>query len=132
MALSLNEYQTLAMGTCMDSCNNIPYMLFNLQGEVGELASKLAKAIRKGWIWFDNSPAYQLHNQAVSDMDAMGYENFDKLIEGIKGELGDIAWQLAGLCSVLNMPLEDVCQYNLDKLASRKERGVIEGDGDKR
>ena len=28
--------------------------------------------------------------------------------------------------------LEDVMQANLDKLASRKERGVIHGDGDNR
>ena len=28
--------------------------------------------------------------------------------------------------------LEDICQANLAKLASRKERGVIEGEGDNR
>ena len=38
----------------MPSCKNISYMLLNLVGEVGEFASKLAKAIRKdqlaiGW-----------------------------------------------------------------------------------
>jgi hypothetical protein len=28
--------------------------------------------------------------------------------------------------------LDDVAQKNLDKLASRKQRGVIDGDGDNR
>ena len=45
--LTLNEYQEKAMTTCLPTCNNIAYMSTNLCGEVGELLSKLAKAIRK-------------------------------------------------------------------------------------
>ena len=45
--MELNKYQEQAMTTCMHSCKNISYMLLNLVGEVGELASKIAKNIRK-------------------------------------------------------------------------------------
>ncbi len=45
--MELNEYQEKAMATCMPSCNNFSYMMLNLIGEVGELASKVAKDIRK-------------------------------------------------------------------------------------
>ena len=44
--MKLNDYQKRAMSTCMPSCKNISYMLLNLVGEVGEFASKIAKAIR--------------------------------------------------------------------------------------
>lgn len=45
--MELNEYQKRAMATCMPSCDNFSYMMLNLIGEVGELASKVAKDIRK-------------------------------------------------------------------------------------
>ena len=46
--MKIKEYQDKAMETCMPSCENISYMLLNLVGEVGELAGKIAKGIRKG------------------------------------------------------------------------------------
>lgn len=33
--MTLNEYQKLAMTTCMESCKNDTYMLFGLMAEVG-------------------------------------------------------------------------------------------------
>ena len=45
--LTLNEYQKQAMTTCMPSSENFSYMFLNLVGEVGELARKVAKHIRK-------------------------------------------------------------------------------------
>ena len=50
----------------------------------------------------------------------------------IKKECGDVMWQMAGLCSVLGFSLEDVCRQNLEKLQSRQQRGLIDGDGDNR
>ena len=47
-------------------------------------------------------------------------------------EDGDVLWQLAGLCSVMNWDLEAIARMNLDKLASRKQRGVIDGNEDNR
>lgn len=124
--MTLNEYQEKAMSTCMDSCNNFSYMMLNLVGEVGELSSKVAKMIRKGK--FDIGVKSNLR----VNIKAMGKDDFETFDKELKLEAGDIAWQLAGLCSVLGWSLEEVCQANLDKLASRKARGVIDGNGDER
>lgn len=47
-------------------------------------------------------------------------------------EAGDVLWQLAGLCSVMGWDLEQIALMNLEKLASRQKRGVIDGNGDNR
>lgn len=124
--MTLNEYQEKAMSTCMDSCNNFSYMMLNLVGEVGELSSKIAKMIRKGK--FDIGRESNLR----VDTKAMNGDDIETIGKELKLEAGDIAWQLAGLCSVFGWSLEEVCQANLDKLASRKARGVIDGNGDER
>lgn len=120
--LSLKEYQQRAMTTCTESSNNFSYMMLNLVGEVGEFASKIAKEVRKDRMQVNKS---KLH---MTEGNYMKVE-FD---EELKKEAGDILWQLSGLCSVMGWSLEDIAQMNLDKLASRKERNVIVGDGDNR
>lgn len=124
--MTLNEYQEKAMSTCMDSCNNFSYMMLNLVGEVGELSSKVAKMIRKGIFEIGGESKLRVNVKAMNGVD------FDTIAKELKLEAGDIAWQLAGLCEVLGWSLEEVCQANLDKLASRKARGVIDGNGDER
>ena len=123
--MELNEYQKKAMNTCMPSCKNFSYMMLNLVGEVGELASKVAKSIRK-----DSSVI--INNKLGNRYSPSEREKVVLYNEELKKEAGDILWQLAGLCKVMGWPLEDVAQQNLKKLASRKERGVIDGDGDNR
>ena len=128
--MTLNDYQEQAMSTCMESCDNFAYMMLNLVGEVGELASKIAKSIRKENVYIGGQKDLKgLSKLCVYPhfIDAM--EDWD---EELKKEAGDILWQLAGLCRVMDWDLEDVAQGNLDKLASRKERGVIDGNGDNR
>lgn len=118
--MDLNEYQEKAMGTCMQSCDNWSYMMLNLVGEVGELASKVAKDIRKG-------------NAYISGGNDLYYNDFPELsqheVELMK-EAGDILWQLSGFCKVMGWTLEDVAQMNIDKLQARKEAGTIDGNGD--
>lgn len=116
--MEINEYQEKAMTTCMATSENIPYMLLNLVGEVGEFSSKVAKHIRKGELEFN-------HNQLNHSLNV---EQVSLLMD----EAGDIAWQLAGLCKVMGWSLEEVCKANLKKLADRKNRNVIDGNGDKR
>lgn len=121
--MKLDEYQSKAMATCMSSCDNYGYMFLNLVGEVGELASKVAKAIRK-------EKAMLYFNRLVTECG----HNFmtEEEIADLRKEAGDILWQLAGLCSVMGWSLDAVAKENLAKLASRRERGVIDGDGDNR
>lgn len=124
--MKLNEYQKRAMSTCMPSCENISYMLLNLVGEVGELASKIAKQIRKGNITIGSD---QYPNCLLRGI-AMKREAHDAINEELKKEAGDILWQLSGVCSVMGWSLEEIAQMNLDKLAARKAAGTIDGNGD--
>lgn len=120
--MQLNEYQERAMSTCMPSCDNFAYMMLNLVGEVGEFSSKVAKAIRKAE---SSILSNELNTHRTIALD-------DDFREELKKEAGDILWQLAGLCNVMEWTLEDVAEENLEKLASRKLRGLIDGEGDNR
>ena len=113
-----NEYQTRAMSTRLPSCENATYMLFGLMAEIGEIADKIAKWRRKG--------------VCRLDMDHLVFNTGDlQEVEGYKSELmkevGDCAWFIAGIADCFGFTLEEVMQQNLDKLASRRERGVIDG-----
>ena len=120
--MTLNEYQAQAMSTCMKSCDNFSYMMLNLVGEVGEFASKVAKQVRKEKLIVGGNV---LRNSLITSKKLDDNEFFQLDIE-LQKEAGDILWQLAGLCKVMGWELEEVAQANLNKLASRKERGVIE------
>ncbi len=126
--LSLNDYQDKAMSTCMPESDNLFYMLANLVGEVGEFASKAGKHMRKGNLYITTTKRDEegkiLHTQIWNITD----EERHLLLS----EIGDILWQTAGLAKVLGVTLEEVAEENLAKLASRKQRNVISGDGDMR
>lgn len=117
--MTLNEYQQQAMSTCTQSCDNFGYMFLNLVGEVGELASEVAKGIRKEEVLlFDNDLRYP-----------RGIDGEIAKVKQIQ-ELGDCLWMIAGLARTYGYSLEEVAQKNLDKLAKRKQAGTIIGDGD--
>lgn len=120
--MEINEYQKKAMSTCLPSCDNISYMSLGLVSEVGELAGKIAKAIRKEELKID-------YNELVK-RDKISEEEMMSLMAGIVGEIGDCAWFLAGICHTLGLSLEEVANANLAKLAERKKLGTIIGNGD--
>lgn len=117
--MELNEYQKRAMDTCLPSCDNFSYMMLNLVGEVGEFASKVAKALRKETGIMDDANFFYMQYQDL------GEPTSTELYADLKSEAGDILWQLAGLCRVMGWDLNDVAQCNLDKLANRKKEGTI-------
>lgn len=97
-----NEYQKLAMRTCSFKKNSLEeieslerHALFGLAAEVGEMHSIFQKY-------------YQGH--PISD---------DKLVE----ELGDVLWMIAELCYAYEWRLEDIMQYNIEKLKKRYPDG---------
>ena len=110
--LKINEYQKEAHKT---ACylgleeGDYTYPVMGLAEEAGEVCGKFAKAIR----------------------DCNGVIDEERKT-AIKKELGDVCWFIAELSTLLGLELEDVMQANLDKLASRKERGVLHGSGDDR
>lgn len=121
--MTLKEYQQQAMMTCMASCKNDTYMLFGLMAEVGEIADKVAKWKRK--------------KIARIDWDKLVFstseiEEAQEYKKQLLAELGDCLWFIAGIAEVAGVSLEEIAQMNLDKLASRKQRGVIDGNGDNR
>lgn len=120
--MTLNEYQNVAMSTRMKTCDNVLYMLLEIGSESGELQGKFAKAIRKDTGKFDL-------NDFISNMSSEDYVSW---LTDVLHEVGDVLWGVAGISDALGFSLEDVARMNIEKLASRRDRGVIEGNGDNR
>ena len=126
--MELNEYQKQAMAACLPTCSNIAYMSMNLCGEVGELHSKLAKAIRNGKLFIGTSDRNKEGERILTQTHTLTTEE----LADVEKDCGDVVQQIAGVCSVLGFSLEDVCRQNLEKLRSCKQRGVIDENGDNR
>ncbi|MDD3887701.1 MAG: nucleoside triphosphate pyrophosphohydrolase family protein [Patescibacteria group bacterium] len=109
--MNFNDYQKKARRTAIypDKGKNFVYPTLGLMGEAGEVAEKMKKVIR----------------------DDGGKVNKEKRLE-MKKELGDVLWYIASVCSELKLSMEDVAQFNLEKLMSRKKRGKLHGSGDNR
>ena len=120
--MTLQEYQERAMLTCMPTCDNLLYMLGLIHEEAGELQGKVNKAMRKKLIKFvDNKAVWTGTQEELEDFHA-----------DCQKELGDVIWAVAGTAKVFGWDLCGVAQTNLDKLADRYDRGVIDGQGDNR
>jgi NTP pyrophosphatase (non-canonical NTP hydrolase) len=110
----MNEYQTEAQATAIypdagtGSMTALTYLALGL-GEAGEIQGKIKKILR----------------------DANGVIGAEDRIE-IAKELGDLQWYVAVLACELGLPLSQVAQLNLAKLADRQSRGVLAGSGDER
>jgi len=110
-SITATEYQQRASETAIFPKEKaLEYLTLGLVGEAGEIANKAKKLIRDG-------------------ADVEGYN--DKL-DQIAAELGDVLWYAAMLCNHVEVNLGKVMENNLDKLADRKNRGVIGGSGDTR
>lgn len=111
--ITMDEYQAGAARTAKypepGGLMGLLYVSLGLSGEVGEFANKVKKVLR------DNGG--KLEGPARL-----------RLAE----ELGDCTWYLAMCAKELGFSLGEIAEANLDKLASRAERGVIGGEGDHR
>lgn len=111
MQTKYGSYQEQSRKTYSDIKTNDPivYPTLGLVNEAGEFAGKIKKIFRD-------------KDGSISDADR----------EALKSELGDVLWYLTQICTNLDLKLEEVAEANLDKLFSRLERGMIQGDGDLR
>lgn len=111
MGLTLNDYQKAALKTTRghDQPDELYHLLLGLVGETGEVAEKFKKLVR----------------DKDGDLAALDREDIIK-------EFGDILWYLAVLADFLEVPLEEVGQANIKKLADRQKRGTLQGSGDNR
>ena len=109
--MELNHYQRESRKTALypEVGSNAIYPTLGLVGEAGEVADKVKKILRDKKGLFDKESK-----------------------DAIKFELGDVLWYLSQICTALDIDLKDVASSNLTKLLSRKNRGAIKGDGDKR
>lgn len=112
----LDEYQTRAMSTRLDSCDNVTYMAFGLVAEVGELADKVAK-------WKRKKEAYVTDDRLV--FDTWKDDEADEKRAELMKELGDVLWFVAGIADHFGYSLSEVAEMNLEKLAGRKSKGTI-------
>lgn len=85
----------------------LEYLALGLVSEAGEVAGKVKKFIR------DKT-------------------DVASLAKDLSAELGDVCWYISQLCNTFGLDLEEVLQDNITKLASRAERGKIQGSGDER
>jgi len=96
-------------GIHLEKWANLSYCVLGLNGEAGELANNVKKVIRDSY------------GEVTQEMK-------DKLFK----ELGDCHWYLSQIATELGFKTNDILDYNLSKLASRQERGVLTGSGDDR
>lgn len=98
--MDFDDYQDKAMSFALPAAFRLEYLIPALCEETGEVASLYSKCVRKDYI----DPI-----------------NIDKMAK----ELGDVLWNIAGLCSYFELSLSDVAELNIDKLTERKVRGTI-------
>jgi NTP pyrophosphatase (non-canonical NTP hydrolase) len=109
--MNFTDYQTKSHRTAKYPSIGHPviYPTLGLTNEAGEVAGKIKKIFRD-------------KNGVIGEEERAA----------LKGELGDVLWYLAQVCTELNLSLDDVAEHNIAKLLDRLERGKIGGDGDNR
>lgn len=112
--MNFSDYQTKVAETAIypdsgtGSMLALAYVGLGL-GEAGEVQGKIKKVLR------DQGGIIEDGNRVA-----------------IMKELGDVLWYVARAASELSLDLDDVAFHNLNKLADRRERGVLQGSGDDR
>lgn len=103
------EYQKQSQKTALypGHGHSFIYPTLGLAGEAGEVVEKIKKAIRED-----------------------GGEITAERKKALQKEMGDLLWYLSQLATETGIDLNEVAEGNLTKLLSRKERGVLHGDGD--
>lgn len=109
--MDFDEYQKAARTTAIypNLGNNPVYPALGLAGEAGEVCENIKKMIRDD-----------------------GSELTDARRAAVVKELGDVLWYAAQLAMEIGVSLGTVAEANIAKLADRKRRDVIKGDGDDR
>jgi NTP pyrophosphatase (non-canonical NTP hydrolase) len=109
--MRLSDYQTRSRATAAypGAGANLLYPTLGLCGEAGEVAEKIKKMVR------DDGGTLSEERRAA-----------------LAGELGDVLWYLAQLATEADLDLETVAEANLEKLLSRRRRGMLHGSGDDR
>lgn len=104
--MNLSEYQEFVAQTAVfPEKYKIIYPTLGMMGEAGEASEKVKKWLR-------------------------GDRELDK--QELLKEIGDVVWYVAAIAGDLGSTLQDVINANVEKLSSRRDRGVLKGSGDNR
>ena len=110
--MTFDEYQTHALKTVLstgDDLQDLMHWVLGINGEAGEIAEKLKKIIR----------------------DKQGVLSPEDVTE-LGKEIGDVLWYLAVFANHLGLSFDDLAAANIQKLADRQKRNVLNGSGDNR
>ena len=110
--MTFDEYQQQALTTAIHHPNpemDKSIFAMGIAGEAGEVIEKWKKIV-----------AYR--EGVITEED----------LRELSKELGDVLWYIALFAHELGLSFNDIAQQNADKLASRKVRDVIKGQGDNR
>lgn len=94
------------------------YATLKLNGEAGELAEHVGKAVR------DDGYGQFMAGKEI-DLTAERQRLLMK-------EAGDVLWYLSAICNELRRPLAEIAWLNLTKLKDRTDRNKLQGSGDER
>lgn len=106
--LRLSEF----VGGKYDGVATLDHIMHAISVKAGYVAGRAKKLIRDGGLWNEDQHA----------------ENLSKQLMAIR----DLLAAVTTLCRFFGMSLQQVCQINQDKLSDRKDRGVLQGEGDSR
>ena len=96
--MNFEEYQSAACKTALypRRLNNLEYPTLGLTGEAGEVANVVKKIQRD-------------HGGVIND----------EIKAKLKDELGDVLWYISACADELGMTLDEIAEYNVQKLARR-------------
>jgi NTP pyrophosphatase (non-canonical NTP hydrolase) len=110
--MNFNDYQKQSLTTAVfhsDEQMDKSIWAMGIAGEAGEVIEKWKKIV-----------AYREGKITKEDLNE------------ISKELGDVLWYISLFAHSLGLSLDDIAKQNLEKLQSRKLRGVTKGSGDNR
>lgn len=110
--MNFDEYQQRAQGSVIthkDPLMNKTIWVLGISGEASEIAEKWKKIV-----------AYQ-DGEITAEAKAE-----------LAKEIGDVLWYLAAFAETLDLSLQEIAEANIEKVLSRKARGVTKGQGDNR
>jgi NTP pyrophosphatase (non-canonical NTP hydrolase) len=123
---SLTLYQKMATRSAIYPGQGTPlglaYVALKMNGEAGEFAEHVGKAMRDDGLICDGSEENDHYGSPLTP------ERRTLLVK----EVGDVLWYLSAACNELGITLSQAALINLEKLADRSERNALRGSGDNR
>lgn len=144
--ITIDNYQEHAMRTCLPSCKNKEYAYYGYISEWHEYRAKVYGYFAKKIRGDSEEKLLQVREQIKGELgDCFWFIALKCELEGVdfaeifrlktaitNSDIAEEMLKITSACQGCKFDVLDVLQYNIDKLASRAERGVIKGNGDER